>query len=268
MQFTKMHGLGNDFVMVVPSQVNNYDWQELARQTCDRHFGIGADGLILLLPSGVADFRMRMFNPDGTEAEMCGNGIRCFGKFVWDMGFWASPSLTVDTLAGLQRLRLNLQDRQVVSVRVDMGRPVVDTTDSRLSLSVAGAELSLTVVSMGNPHAVAFPDQPVNTYSLLGIGPQVEHNIVFPNRTNFEVVNVLARNEIRVRVWERGAGLTLACGTGACAAAVAARVRGLTDAAVTVHLPGGDLLVEWEGADHSVIMTGPAVTVFKGDWLL
>jgi diaminopimelate epimerase len=268
MQFTKMHGLGNDFVVVVPAQVNNYDWPDLARRTCDRHVGIGADGLILVLPSRDADFRMRMFNPDGSEAEMCGNGIRCFGKFVWDSGFWESPVLTVDTLAGLQRLRLNVQDRQVVSVRVDMGQPVVDAADSRLDLAVTGADLSLTLVSLGNPHAVAFSDQPINTYSLLGIGPQVEHNPAFPNRTNFEIVNVLSQSEIRVRVWERGAGLTLACGTGACAATVAARVRGLTGPAVTVHLPGGDLLVEWQGPGHPVVMTGPAVTVFKGDWLL
>jgi diaminopimelate epimerase len=266
--FTKMHGLGNDFVVLVPAQTGDHDWPTLARQMCDRHFGVGSDGLILVLPSATADFRMRMFNPDGSEAEMCGNGIRCFGKYVWDNGFWAAPELTVDTLAGLQHLRLHVADRHVDSVEVNMGVPVVSPNNERLIINVSDQTLSLTQVSMGNPHAVGFLDIAVDTYPLQTIGPLVERHPAFPHRTNYEIVNVLNRDEIRVRVWERGAGITLACGTGACAAAVASRVRGLTNDSVFVHLPGGDLRISWPGPGQPVIMTGPATTVFTGDWLL
>jgi len=269
LRFTKMHGLGNDFVIIVPAQVGDHPWPELARRMCDRHFGIGADGLILVLPSTIGDFRMRMFNPDGSEAEMCGNGIRCFGKFVWDSGFWRSPNLTVETLAGLQSLVLNVANGQVVSVQVNMGLPGLPPDHQpRLPLAVGGYNLDLTLVSMGNPHAVTFLDQPVSEFPLEKIGPLVEHDPHFPNRTNFEIVNVLDCHEIRIRVWERGAGLTLACGTGACAAAVASRLHGYTDDTVTVHLPGGDLEVSWAGPGQPVLMTGPATTVFTGEWLL
>jgi len=267
-RFTKMHGLGNDFVVLVPAQIGDQDWPDLARRMCDRHFGIGADGILLVLPSASADFRMRMFNPDGSEAEMCGNGIRCFGKFVLENGFWDSPELTVDTLAGLQRLRLHVQNGKVDSVEVDMGLPRAPATDQRLVIRVNGEDLALTQVSMGNPHAVAFLEAPVQDYPLTTIGPLVEKDPAFPMRTNFEIVNVLSRDRVRVRVWERGAGITLACGTGACAAAVAARLRGHTDESVIVQLPGGDLRVAWPGPGKSVLMTGPATTVFAGEWLL
>jgi diaminopimelate epimerase len=267
-RFTKMHGLGNDFVVLVPAQIGDHDWPVLARRMCDRHFGIGADGILLVLPAASADFRMRMFNPDGSEAEMCGNGIRCFGKFMFESGFWRSPELSVDTLAGLQRLRLQVQDGKVGTVEVDMGLPEAPASDERLIIGVNGEDLSLTQVSMGNPHAVAFLETPVEDYPLTAIGPLVEKDSAFPHRTNFEIVNVLSRDRIRVRVWERGAGVTLACGTGACAAAVAARLRGHTDESVVVLLPGGDLRVAWPGPGESVLMTGPATTVFTGDWLL
>lgn len=263
-----MHGLGNDFVVLVPAQTGDQDWPDLARRMCDRHFGIGADGILLVLPSALADFRMRMFNPDGSEAEMCGNGIRCFGKFVLENGYWSSPELTVDTLAGLQRLRLHVQNGKVDSVEVDMGLPQAPATDQRLVIRVNGEDLALTQVSMGNPHAVAFLETPVQDYPLTTIGPLVEKDPAFPHRTNFEIVSVLSRDSIRVRVWERGAGITLACGTGACAAAVAARLRGHTDESVIVQLPGGDLRITWPGPEKSVLMTGPATTVFTGDWLL
>ena len=268
MRFTKMHGLGNDFVFLVPAQVGDHDWPSLARRMCHRRFGVGADGLILVLPSGTADFRMRMFNPDGSEAEMCGNGIRCFGKFLLDNGFWSRPEVTVDTLAGLQKLRMHVTAGRTESVEVDMGRPALPLGAETLHISAAGRELDLTLVSMGNPHAVFFLDSPVDEYPLETFGPAVETHPAFPSRTNFEIVNVLSRDAIRVRVWERGAGITLACGTGACAAAVASRVHGHTDTSVTVHLPGGDLSVAWAGADQSVVMTGSATTVFTGDWLL
>jgi diaminopimelate epimerase len=265
--FIKMHGLGNDFVVLDPSQTGDQDWPELARRMCDRHFGIGADGLLGVLASTSADFRMRMFNPDGSEAEMCGNGIRCFGKHVHDTGLWSTSTLTVDTLAGLQRLRLRLQNGQVDSVEVDMGAPHTPASEQRLALHVNGEDLSLTQVSMGNPHAVAFLETHVDNYPLTTIGPLVERDPAFPQRTNFEIVNVLSRDRIRLRVWERGAGITLACGTGACAAGVAARLRGHTDECVTVQLPGGDLRIDWPGPGESVLMTGPATTVFTGDWL-
>jgi diaminopimelate epimerase len=266
--FTKMHGLGNDFVVLVPAQIGDADWPELARRMCDRHFGIGADGILLVLPSASADFRMRMLNPDGSEAEMCGNGIRCFGKFVLENGMWDSPKLTVDTLAGLQRLQLHVRDGKVDSVQVDMGQPQAPASDQRLGIRVDGEDLALTQVSMGNPHAVAFLEAPVEDYPLTTIGPVIEKHPAFPHRTNFEIVNILSRDRMRVRVWERGAGITLACGTGACAAAVAARLRGYTDASVLVQLPGGDLQITWPGPGESVLMTGPATTVFTGEWLL
>jgi diaminopimelate epimerase len=267
-RFTKMHGLGNDFVVLVPAQIGDHDWQDLARRMCDRHFGVGADGILLVQPSASANFRMRMFNPDGSEAEMCGNGIRCFGKFVFESGAWDSPELTVDTLAGLQRLRLHVESGEVHTVEVDMGLPEAPASDQRLALDINGESLSLTQISMGNPHAVSFLETPVEDFPLVATGPLVEKDPAFPHRTNFEIVNVLSRDHIHVRVWERGAGITLACGTGACAAAVAARLRGHTDESIIVQLPGGELRIAWTGPGASVQMTGPAATVFTGDWLL
>lgn len=274
MVFTKMHGLGNDFVVLVPAQVGQHPWPVLSRRLCHRRFGVGADGVLLVLPSSQADFRMRMFNPDGSEAEMCGNGIRCFGKFVWEKRFWAAADLTVETEAGLQRLHLNVADGRVQAVDVNMGIPGQPPTSEAVLagpvhalLAIPGLDVAVTLVSMGNPHAVTFLTDPVDDFPLATFGPLVERHPLFPQRTNFEIVHVIARDEISVRVWERGAGLTLACGTGACAAAVAAQLRGFCDERVTVHLPGGDLLIAWPGPGRELVMSGPAATVFTGDWL-
>ncbi|MCX6023579.1 MAG: diaminopimelate epimerase, partial [Chloroflexi bacterium] len=228
MQFVKMHGIGNDFVMV-DARGEEQPWAELAVQMCDRHMGIGADGLILLLPSDGADLLMRMFNPDGSESEMCGNGIRCFAKYALEEGIAAAGAsdLTVETLAGLRSIRPVLSNGKVDAVRVGMGAPrfraaeipvAVEGDDEvrGLPLTVDGVDLAVSCASMGNPHAVHFLSEPVAGFPLDRIGPQVEHHPLFPARINFEIVNVIDRGHLDVRVWERGAGLTLACGTGAC----------------------------------------------------
>jgi diaminopimelate epimerase len=278
MQFTKMHGTGNDFVMVDARDLSA-DWESLARAMCDRHFGVGSDGLILALPAVDADLRMRMFNPDGSESEMCGNGIRCLARFAVERGI-SKPrdgAVMIDTLAGRLRCEVFGPDGTVERVRVSMGAPrlapdeipvLAESSGPVLNLPVRvdGAEFSVSCVSMGNPHAVHVSDTPVGEMELERVGPLVEHHPLFPRRVNFEVVNVLSRRRLRMRVWERGAGLTLACGTGACAAAVAARLRGLIDDAVDIELPGGVLRIEWSGSGE-VYLTGPAETVFEGHWL-
>jgi diaminopimelate epimerase len=278
MQFTKMHGTGNDFVMVDARDLSA-DWESLARAMCDRHFGVGSDGLILALPAVDADLRMRMFNPDGSESEMCGNGIRCLARFAVERGI-SKPrdgAVMIDTLAGRLRCEVFGPDGTVERVRVSMGAPrlapdeipvLAESSGPVLNLPVRvdGAEFSVSCVSMGNPHAVHVTDTPVGEMELERVGPLVEHHPLFPRRVNFEVVNVLSRRRLRMRVWERGAGLTLACGTGACAAAVAARLRGLIDDAVDIELPGGVLRIEWSGSGE-VYLTGPAETVFEGHWL-
>ena len=278
MQFVKMHGTGNDFVMVDARRLDA-DWEALARAMCDRHFGVGSDGLILALPSDRADLRMRMFNPDGSESEMCGNGIRCLAKFAAERGV-ASPKegvLLINTLAGLLRCELSGPDETVERVRVSMGRPrlapeeipvLAESSGPVLDLpvQVEGGDFRVTCVSMGNPHAVHVMEQPVAEIELERVGPRVERHPAFPRHVNFEVVNVLSRDRLRMRVWERGAGLTLACGTGACATAVAARLRGLVDDVVDIELPGGTVRIEWDGAGE-VFLSGPAEDVFEGRWL-
>lgn len=281
MQFTKMHGTGNDFVMVdARAADSNTDWPALAIAICDRHFGVGGDGLILALPpeTADADLRMRMFNPDGSEAEMCGNGIRCLARFAVERGIAQATdgALLIETLAGLLRCEL-LGDGSVVErVRVSMGAPRLAPAEIpvlaessgpvlHLPLLLDGQAYDVTAVSMGNPHAVYFSEQLVAQMPLERIGPLVEHHPAFPRRVNFEVVNVLGRDRLRMRVWERGAGLTLACGTGACAVIVAARLRGLVDDVVDVELPGGVLRLEWDGAGP-VFLSGPAVNVFDGEY--
>ncbi len=277
MQFAKMHGIGNDFVMV-DARASEADWPKLAEAMCDRHFGIGADGLILVLPSAKADLRMRMFNPDGSEAEMCGNGIRCYAKYVLD-GALIDPArerLSVETGAGVLTLAVHRQAGAVTDVTVNMGEPrllpaeiPVDTslaTGGRVfsyPLVVDGQTIFITCVSMGNPHAVMFVDD-VWTYPLDVIGPKVEHHPFFPRRVNFEIAQIVDQQHINLRVWERGAGLTLACGTGACATAVAARLHGLVDEEVEVCLPGGPLVINWQGGP--VEMRGPARLVYRGEW--
>lgn len=271
-----MHGAGNDYVYVdcfaesVPESP-----PELARRMADRHFGVGGDGLILICPSEVADARMRMFNADGSEAEMCGNGVRCVAKYVYEHGLAKDNPLSIETGAGVLWLELFLKSGKVDRVRVDMGEPVlsaraIPTTlpgDPPIDapLSVDGRNLQVTCVSMGNPHCITFVDRPTDEL-VLGVGPKIETDAHFPSRTNVEFVQLVSRNEVRQRTWERGSGETLACGTGACAVCVAGALNGRTERSILVHLPGGDLEIEWDDKSNHVFMTGPAVEVFTGEW--
>ena len=282
MHFTKMHGIGNDFVMVdclgKDGEALLAESQARAVFLCDRKFGVGGDGVIALLSGQNAPFAMRMFNPDGSEAEMCGNGIRCFAKFLYDRGLSrGETSLPVETGAGLLHLEIQAdRNNKADAVRVDMGEPVLkpslvpttlgtgDTPVINVPLEIDGQILSFTTVSMGNPHAVTFVDD-VKHYPVETVGPQVERHAAFPRRINTEFIEVLSDHEINFRVWERGAGITLACGTGACAAVVACVLNGKTSRRVLVHLPGGDLDIEWSETDNHVYMTGPATEVFEGD---
>jgi len=277
LRFTKMHGSGNDFVVVNGFQEELPEEEklpELARFLCDRHYGIGSDGLLLVLPSRAANFRMRMFNPDGSESEMCGNGIRCFAKFVYDNGLIRDNAVKVETLAGIKVLKLLVKGGKVEQVRVDMGSPVLTRKDIPMRgdtntevigemLRVDGRKFEVTCLSVGNPHCIIFVDN-VDTFPVARIGPQIENHKAFPRRTNVEFVEVKTTSEIAMRVWERGAGETLACGTGACASVVACALNKKTGRQVTVHLLGGDLYVEWTG-DNRVLMTGPAEEVFTGE---
>ncbi len=274
LEFIKMHGLGNDYVYMdgINQKIDNRS--ELAKKISDRHFGIGSDGLIIICKSDVADFRMQMFNSDGTEAEMCGNGIRCVGKFVYDNGFTNKKNLTIETLAGIKNLELITEDDKVKEVKVDMGEPILEsekipviTKESpvkNLNLNVIDMDFKFTCVSMGNPHAIAFINEDVTSFDVEKYGKLVEVNSLFPRRTNVEFINILSKDRIKMRVWERGAGETLACGTGACASTVAAILNGYTDNKITVELLGGNLEIEWNKEDNHIYMTGPATTVFKG----
>jgi diaminopimelate epimerase len=281
MRFTKMQGAGNDYVYVncfeqpLPS-----DPAELARKISDRHFGVGGDGLILICPSTAADARMRMFNADGSESEMCGNGVRCVAKYVYDHGVCRRPTLRIETGRGILCLQLEIADQRVRRVRVDMGEPILDpprvpTTlpgnpaiagdaAADVDLDLGDRQLKVTCVSMGNPHCVAFVDHLSDEW-VLSIGPRVEMDRHFPRRINAHFVEVLSPREARMRVWERGTGETLACGTGACAVCVAGVLTGRTERKLLIHLPGGDLELEW-AADNHVYMTGEAAEVFSGEW--
>lgn len=286
MDFIKLQGTGNDFVVIDARSLSGVRWSALARKMCDRHFGIGADGIILILNSKTADLRMRIFNADGSEAEICGNGLRCFSKFVNDTGILHKKKFAVETLAGIKIIE-NYYNRsgKVSKVKVMMGVPqfnassipVADCklqevkskqfyqTYNEMALTINNSTVEPAFVSMGNPHAVYFLDQPVETYPLTTIGPLVEHHKVFPERTNFEVARVISPKEINVRVWERGVGETLACGSGACAVAVMAMLKGYAEQAVDIKLPGGVLTITWHGSG-SVSLTGPAEQVFTGIW--
>ena len=277
MKFTKMHGLGNDYVYLLPTQ--EQDWSALSIAMSDRHFGIGSDGLILALPSTIANFKMRMFNADGSEAEMCGNGIRCVAKFAMEEGLVAGDAdvVTVETLAGIKTLQIFRDDGVISGARVDMGAPNLDPASLPstveglgpaigIPLTVDGIDLSLTLVSVGNPHAVHYIDYDPDLFPLERIGPQVEHHPMFPRRVNFQVVQVLNPGEVKHRVWERGSGITLASGTSATAVCVASQINGFTGKRIIDHMPGGDLVLEWDGSG-SVYMTGPATRVFDGNWL-
>ncbi|MBE3554291.1 MAG: diaminopimelate epimerase [Thermicanus sp.] len=274
MKFAKMHGLGNDFILLARREVPP-DVNQLAVTLCDRHFGIGADGLVFILPSEKADVRMRIFNADGTEAENCGNAIRCVGKYVYDHALLSKTNITVETLAGLKELTLHVEEGRVKSVTVDMGSPILNGREIPTLLEgemivnhplrIEERELSFTAVSMGNPHAVFFVED-LNSFPVEEIGPFIEHHPLFPARTNAEFVTVENRREMTMRVWERGAGQTLACGTGACATLVSGVLNGLVDREVILHLAGGDLLIRWDEESGHLFMTGPAVLVFQGEW--
>ena len=282
MKFTKMHGAGNDYIYVDARGLNN-DWPVLSRKMSDRHFGIGGDGLILIQESEVADLKMSMFNADGSEGEMCGNGIRCFAKYAIERGIVDSStkSMDVETLAGVRTIVPQYQDGKVTAARVSMGRPGLNPGDLPVKLDASpditagpvvnypfqidGVDLPLTFVSMGNPHAITFIQQPVADFALHTIGPKVEHHVMFPRRVNFEVVNVNGEGNLTARVWERGSGETLACGTGACAIAVAARLQGFSQGSLDITLPGGTLVIDWDG-EGEVYLEGPAEEVFSGEW--
>ena len=281
MRFTKMHGAGNDYIyvdcFVEPVPENP---AELARRVSDRHFGIGGDGLILILPSRLADARMWIFNADGSEAEMCGNGIRCVAKYLYDHGICRQTTMNVETGAGVLSLELEVEGGRTRRVRVDMGVPILEPEHIPTTLpgnsardgnpvvgaklEVAGETLEVTCVSMGNPHAVTYVDE-LNDDWVLRVGPKVEVDPHFPNRTNAEFVEVVSPTEVRMRVWERGSGETLACGTGATAVCVAGVLTGRTGRKILAHLPGGDLELHWADDGHAY-MTGPAVEVFSGEW--
>jgi diaminopimelate epimerase len=280
MKFTKMHGIGNDFVMVEAFHPKDapllVEAKERSVFLCDRKFGVGADGVIVVLPSKEAQFEMRMFNPDGSEAEMCGNGIRCFAKYVYDNDLSQDSTLSIKTGAGILATDATVVDGRVASVKVDMGKAVldralipVDLGDGGCgpvvsqSLRVLGQEYNITTVSMGNPHCVVFVDDVANI-PLTVLGPSFEKHKAFPKRINTEFVQILSKSEVRMRVWERGAAETLACGTGACATAVASALNQHTGRDVLVHLAGGDLQISWK-MDGRVEMTGPAETVFQGE---
>ncbi len=282
MKFTKMQGAGNDYVYVNAFVEKVDDPANLAIKIADRHFGVGGDGLVLIMPSDKADVRMRMFNADGSEAEMCGNGIRCVAKYAHDHGLSRANPIRIETGRGVLALQLLLgPDRKVSQVTVDMNAPILDlakipvdvsviaktAADHVYRVSVTGGDdaVECTFVSVGNPHAVIFvPD--VQSVDIARLGPILEHNPAFPRRMNIHWVQVHSRGEVTMRTWERGSGITLACGTGASAVCVASALTGRTDAKILAHLPGGDLELEWDRAKNTVYMTGPAVEVFSGDW--
>ena len=273
-KFTKMEGLGNDYVYMDAINQKIENRPELARFVSNRNFGIGSDGLILIEKSEVADFKMTMFNSDGSQAEMCGNGIRCVAKFVYDKGMTDKTTLKIETLAGIKILELNVEDGKVKTVRVDMGEPILEAEKipvistekpvKNLILKAQDKEFRFTCVSMGNPHAITIVDD-TESFDVKKYGEELEVNEAFPRRANVEFVQIVDKNTIKMRVWERSAGETLACGTGACATAVACNLNGLTDREVTIKLLGGDLKIEWNAENNHVYMTGPATTVFEGE---
>ena len=276
MRFVKMHGIGNDYICIDCFAQRVVNPADLARRISDRHFGVGGDGLILILPSDIADAKMRIFNADGSEAEMCGNGIRCVAKYVHDHGISSNNPLRIETSAGIKTISLTLNEQnKVILATVDMGEPILEPSKIPVKISQKRAidipietpkgSFKMTCVSMGNPHAVIFVDN-VDKVPLHEIGPMIENHPLFPSRVNVHFVKVLSRREIIMRTWERGSGETLACGTGASAVCVAGVLNDLTDREILAHLPGGDLQLHWSVDDNHVYMTGPAEEVFTGDW--
>ena len=276
MKFTKMHGIGNDYIYVNGFEVEIENPAEFAIKYSDRHKGIGSDGLVLILPSAYCDFRMRMFNADGSESEMCGNASRCIGKYVYDKGLTDKTDITLETLAGTKKLKLFLdENNKVESVTVDMGEPILES--SRIPTTIENSTIvnesitigtatkyKITCVSMGNPHTVIFLNE-IHKLNLPEIGPAIENADIFPRRTNVEFIDVISKDRLKMRVWERGSGETMACGTGACAATVAGVLNGRSDRKVTVELLGGELVIEWNAFDNHVYLTGGATTVFEGE---
>jgi len=277
MNFIKLQATGNDFVLIDGRRMRQRDWSELAKAMCHRHFGVGADGILLILPSKKADFYMRMFNPDGSEAEACGNGLRCAARYAEDNGLAKGPEIKIETPARMNIARIKGSE----SIQVAMGKPELKppsipvivyrkgipeaTPVIDYPLTVGRTKLNITCVALGNPHAVCFLKQPVADFPLAEVGPKVEHHPMFPNRVNFEIVNVISRKKLKARVWERGAEETLSCGTGACAIAVASRLKKLTDNPVDITLPGGTLTVDWDSKGE-LLLSGPAEVVFQGKW--
>ena len=273
MKFTKMHGIGNDYVYVNCFSETVENPEAVSKFVSDRHFGIGSDGLILIKPSENADFEMDMYNSDGSAGAMCGNGIRCVAKYVYDYGLTDKTSISVSTRSGIKYLDLTVEDGKVVQVKVDMGAPVLKALEIPVlfdkeqvvdePISINGKSFRMTCVSMGNPHCVV-PVEDVNDLKIEEIGPEFEHNDCFPDRVNTEFIRVIDRKTVQMRVWERGAGETWACGTGACAVAVACIINGWTEEEVVVKLRGGDLKICWDKEKNTVYMTGPATVVFDG----
>jgi len=277
MKFTKMHGCGNDYIYVdgareiIPAERKS----EVVKFLSDRHFGIGGDGVIFINPSDVADFEMEMYNMDGSRSEMCGNGIRCVGKYVYDHGLTRKTSLSIVSCGKIKYLELTVEEGRVTKVRVNMGSPVLEATEIPVvakqspvvdtPITVDGREYRMTCVSMGNPHAIVYVDEMIDDETMAKIGPLFEHHERFPRRVNTEFVKVLDRERVQMRVWERGTGETFACGTGACAVTVASILNGLTEDGITVELLGGNLEIFWDRKENVVYMTGPATTVFEGE---
>ncbi len=277
MDFVKFQATGNDFILIDSRRIKRREWPVLAKAMCHRNFGVGADGILLISPSKVADFYMRMFNPDGSEAEACGNGLRCAARYAKENGLSSGADIRIETAAGMKIARIKGDN----SIQVAMGKPELKPSAIPVivnrkgvteaspvidyPLTIDRTKLKITCIAMGNPHAVCFLEQPVAGFPLAEVGPKVERHSMFPNRVNFEIVNVISRKKLGARVWERGAGETLSCGTGACAIAVAARLKKLTDNPVDIILPGGTLAVDW-GGKGEVLLSGPAEVVFEGKW--
>ena len=278
MEFTKMHGAGNDYIYMNASNLSK-DWSQIAVNVSDRHKGIGSDGLILAMPSEIADIKMRMFNSDGSEGEKCGNGIRCLVGFAIDQNLIPSKQKTVlvETGAGVLSVTPIRSNNVMTGATVSMGLPILEPSQIPVeidsssfpvldhTLNIGYEQMKLSFISMGNPHAISFIDEDIDKYPLTEIGPLVENHEIFPNKINFEIVNIIDRSHLKVRVWERGSGITLACGTGACAVAVAAKLKGIIDDSCTISLPGGDLEISWID-NNEVLMTGPIEKVFSGNW--
>ncbi|SMC56091.1 diaminopimelate epimerase [Sporomusa malonica] len=277
MQFTKWHGLGNDFVIINGLSEHIVDYRSQALAVCDRNFGIGADGLVVMLPSDIADFKMRIFNSDGSEADMCGNATRCVARYLYETGLTDKTVITLDTLAGIITPELIFENDKLSTVKVDMGEPKLTRGETpmvgnageqavNVPIEVDGQTYHVTALSMGNPHCVIFVDD-VSKVNLSAIGPKIETHSLFPKKANVEFIQVINRETLKMRVWERGAGITKACGTGASAALVAAVLNGHTDRQAIVKLDGGDLFIQW-GENNHIYKSGPAVEVFRGTYLL